>query len=208
MMIVSRVKQMFKNESMCDIQQKKNVLCRITTLLFLMVPFEIPFVFAQAPEPSQNSTNINQSDQSVIRALPENLPEANKPTRKIHRIGTVIPAPPNAVSIKSTEAGVIRRPTSSPSGCMNCGAVDFIHQSLQGNQLSAIVNGVVAGTVAREIIRPGTNTHVPQNPNYLHQVGITLNDGRQVIIGVPDASHLQQGDRVKLMDGTVVIDRE
>ena len=183
---------MFKNESMCDIQQKKNVLCRITTLLFLMVPFEIPFVFAQAPEPSQNSTNINQSDQSVIRALPENLPEANKPTRKIHRIGTVIPAPPNAVSIKSTEAGVIRRPTSSPSGCMNCGAVDFIHQSLQGNQLSAIVNGVVAGTVAREIIRPGTNTHVPQNPNYPHQVGITLNDGRQVIIGVPDASHLQQ----------------
>lgn len=199
---------MFKNEPMCDIRQKKNVLCRITTLLFLMVPFEMPFVFAQAPEPSQNSTNINQPNQSVIRALPENLPEANKPTRKIHRIGTAIPAPPNAVSIKSTEAGVIRRPISSPSGCMNCGAVDFIHQSPQGNQLNAIINGVVAGTVAREIIRPGTNTQAPQNPNYPHQVGITLNDGRQVIIGLPDASHLQQGDRVKLMDGTVVIDRE
>ncbi len=199
---------MFKNESICDIPQEKDVLCRIAALLFLMVQFEMSFVLAQTPESSQNSTNINQSDQSVTRALPKNLPEANKPTRKIHRIGTAIPAPPNAVSIKSTEAGVIRRPTSSPSGCMNCGAVDFIHQSTQGNQLNAIINGVVAGTVAREIIRPGTNIQVPQNPNYPHQVGITLNDGRQVIIGLPDASHLQQGDRVKLIDGTVVIDRE
>lgn len=199
---------MFKNKSLDDTRQKKIILRCMAISLFSMTQFATTCIRAQTSEPYSASANTQQSRQPATSALPEQLPEPNKPVRKIRRIGTAIPPPANAVSIKSTEAGAIRRPMPSPAGCINCGTVDFINPSLQGNQLNAIMNGVVAGTVAREVIRPGTSAHSPQNPHYPYQAGITLNDGRQAIIGLPDASNLQQGDRVRLIDGTLVIDRE
>lgn len=157
---------MFKNESLDDIRQKKIVLRCIIISLFLLTQFATTLIRAQTPESYSNSIDINQSQQPATSVLPEQSLEPHKPARKIHRIGTAIPAPPDAVSIKSTEAGAIRRPTPLSSGCINCGTVDFINPSLQGNQLNAIINGVVAGTVAREVIRPGENTHSPQNPHF------------------------------------------
>ena len=94
----------------------------------------------------------------------------------------------------------------------------------QGSSLNAIANGVVAGTVAREVLRHspypyGTNhshatgsPHAPVgahavNPGNQYSVGVTMNDGSQTIITLPDASNFQQGDRVQLIDGMPVLDR-
>lgn len=194
---------MSKNKFLDGVNRARLTWCTIT-----MIPiFLAQFAMAQAPG-IHNPADANQTQQPIMPTLPENLPESNtKPVRKIHRIGTAIPAPPNAVSIKSTEAGMIRRPAPLPSssGCTNCGVVDFVKQSLQGNQMNAIVNGVVAGTIAREVIRP---RNAENNLNSPYHVGVTLNDGRQAVIALPDASNLQQGDRIKLIDGTLFIDRE
>ncbi len=194
---------MSKNKFLDGVKRARLNWCVIT-----MIPiFLAQFAMAQAPG-IHNPADANQTQQPIMPTLPENLPESNtKPARKIHRIGTAIPAPPNAVSIKSTEAGMIRRPAPllSSSGCTNCGVVDFVNQSLQGNQMNAIVNGVVAGTIAREVIRP---RNAENNLNSPYHVGVTLNDGRQAVIALPDASNLQQGDRIKLIDGTLFIDRE
>ncbi|MEK7303324.1 MAG: hypothetical protein AAB073_09280, partial [Pseudomonadota bacterium] len=46
------------------------------------------------------------------------------------------------------------------------------------------------------------------NPGNQYQVGVTMNDGRQAIITLPDAANFHQGDKVKLMDGVLVPDRQ
>ncbi len=90
--------------------------------------------------------------------------------------------------------------------------------------MNAIAGGIVAGTVAREIIRQTPHslphgTDHPQviggdhegniaYPGYQHQIGITLDDGRQAIIALPEGASFQQGDRVKWVDGTLVLDRQ
>ncbi|GKS68946.1 hypothetical protein W03_09500 [Nitrosomonas sp. PY1] len=194
---------MSKNKFLGRVKRAPLAWCVVT-----MIPiFFAQLVMAQAPG-IRNPVDANQSQQPVMSTSPENLQESKtKSTRKIHRIGTAIPASPNAVSIKSTEAGMIRRSATLPSssGCTNCGIVDFVSQSLQGNQMNAIVTGVVAGTVAREVIH---SRNAESNLNSPYHVGITLNDGRQAVIALPDASNLQQGDRIKLIDGTLFIDRE
>ncbi|MCE7914735.1 MAG: hypothetical protein DYH15_08635 [Nitrosomonas sp. PRO4] len=170
------------------------------------------------------SSDINQQRQHQSSNLPpqspaENLSDSNKPQRKVHRIGTAIPAPQNAVSIKSTDAGSIRR-LPSAAGCNNCGIIDFVNKITQGSGLNAIASGVVAGTVAREVLRqsphvPGHHPPMlnPASGNILHpvnqyQIGITMSDGKQAIIALPDASNLQQGDRIQLIDGVIVLDRQ
>ena len=44
------------------------------------------------------------------------------------------------------------------------------------------------------------------NPGHPYQIGVTMSDGRQAIIALPDAANFQQGDRVKLIDGVLVLD--
>ncbi|UJP05955.1 MAG: hypothetical protein LZF61_02970 [Nitrosomonas sp.] len=146
-----------------------------------------------------------------------------KPPRSVQRIGTAIPPPRNAVSIKSTDAGAIPR-RAPVSGCTNCGMVNFVHQMTQGSGMNAIVSGVVAGTIAREVIgrlppqaghHPGYGGHFHDShygagavtPVHPYQAGVTMDDGRQVIIAIPEGSGLQQGDRVKWVDGVLVLDR-
>ncbi len=166
--------------------------------------------------PSDHTTAQNPS------ASAETPPGVTRPPRIIHRVGTAIPPPRNSVSIKSTDAGHIPR-QSAVSGCVNCGVIDFIQRSTSGNALNAITSGVVAGTIAREVNRqlpyPGmahsqygtgivpmpSGGNIAANP---YQVGITLHDGSQAIIALPDVSHLQQGDRVQLIDGAIVVDRQ
>jgi len=160
-------------------------------------------------------------------APPEIPPDLNsRPPRAVQRIGTAIPPPRNTVSIKSTDAGAI--PRQSPlSGCINCGVVDFVNKMGQGAGLNAIVSGVVAGTIAREVIghmphpqggyhpQSGHLTHPsypahptqPTPPTHPHQVGITLDDGRQAVIAIPEGANFQQGDRVRWVDGVLVLDR-
>ena len=110
------------------------------------------------------------------------------------------------------------------SGCINCGIVEFVNKIGQGNNLNAITSGIVAGAIAREIIRPhsanqpntmsgmpashGGNMANPANLDNPYQIGITMSDGRQAIIALPDAANFQQGDRVKLVDGVLVLDHE
>lgn len=179
---------------------------------------------AQSSDTDQNHHRPPNPQNLSTQSLPENPPELNRPSRIIHRIGTAIAAPRNSISIKSTDAGLIRRQPPM-SGCINCGIVDFVNKIGQGPGLNAIAGGVVAGTVAREIIRQiphaqgithpgmiggtlggyGRNMVHPDNP---YQIGITMSDGSQAIIALPDASNLQQGDRVRLIDGALVLDRE
>lgn len=180
--------------------------------------------FAQSSHTTQSYQQPSEPHNLTTRPLPENPPDLNRQPRKIHRIGTAIPAPQSSISIKSTDAGIIRRPPPT-SGCTNCGIIDFVNKLGQGPGLNAIAGGVVAGTVAREVIRQtphaqgiihpntaggisggyGGNVGHPANP---YQVGITMSDGSQAIIALPDASNLQQGDRIQLIDGVLVLDRQ
>ena len=177
-------------------------------------------VLAQSTALEQNHPPL-QSQRLTTQPPPESPPDVNRPPRTIHRIGTAIGAPRNSVSIKSTDAGVIPRQPAT-AGCINCGVINSINRIGQGPGLNAIAGGIVAGTVAREIIRqnpypPGTNYpgavdgvhagNTPQ-PHDQYQVGITMNDGRQAIIALPDAANFHQGDRVRLVDGVLVPDRQ
>ncbi len=185
--------------------------------------FYTSFVFPQATNIEHNYPLPPRAQNLAPQSLPETPPDLNKPRRTVHRIGTAISAPRNSVSIKSTDAGAIRRqPTAS--GCANCGIINSINKIGQGSSMNAIAGGIVAGTVAREIIRQTPHslphgTDHPQviggdhegniaYPGYQHQIGITLDDGRQAIIALPEGASFQQGDRVKWVDGTLVLDRQ
>lgn len=182
--------------------------------------FYVNMAFAQTPNADHSNQPPSSSQSLTTQPIPESPPDFNRPPRTIHRVGTAISTPRNSVSIKSTDAGIIPRQPPA-SGCINCGIVDFVNKIGQGNNLNAIASGVVAGTIAREIIRPhGTNhpdtmggTHGDHggnmaNPVNPYQIGITMNDGKQAIIALPDAANFQQGDRVKLIDGVLVLDRQ
>ncbi len=172
----------------------------------------------------QGHQQLPRSQSLTTQPLAESPPDLNRPPRIIHRTGTAIGAPRNSISIKSTDAGIIHR-QSSASGCINCGIIDFVNKIGQGGNLNAIASGVVAGTIAREIIRQtphphgadhhgaggGIHGHYGGNsthPGDQYQVGITMNDGRQAIIALPDAANFHQGDRVKLVDGVLVLDHQ
>ena len=190
----------------------------LSTVALLGFPIAIT-AMAQGQQITSHQTSGHNSTQNP--SAPTETPSGiNRPPRVIHRVGTAIPAPRNSVSIKSTDAGHIPR-QPAVSGCINCGVIDFIQRSTPGNALNAITSGVVAGTIAREVNRqlpyPGiahphygagivTNASGGNITNP-YQVGITLHDGSQAIIALPDVSHLQQGDRVQLIDGAIVVDR-
>lgn len=172
----------------------------------------------------QGHRQLPRSQSLTTQPLSESPPDLNRPPRIIHRTGTAIGVPRNSISIKSTDAGITHRQPSA-SGCINCGIIDFVNRIGQGGNLNAIASGVVAGTIAREIIRQtphphgsdhhgaggGIHGHYGENrvhPGDQYQIGITMNDGRQAIIALPDAANLHQGDRVKLIDGVLVLDHQ
>ncbi len=191
----------------------------LTTVALLGFPIAST-AMAQGQQITSHQTSGHNSTQNPS-APTETPPGISRPPRIIHRVGTAIPAPRNSVSIKSTDAGHIPR-QSAVSGCTNCGVIDFIQRSTSGNALNAITSGVVAGTIAREVNRqlpypgiahPHYGAGIVPNPSdgnitNPYQVGITLHDGSQAIIALPDVSHLQQGDRVQLIDGAIVVDRQ
>lgn len=194
----------------------------VSTSIFSMLTVDI--TFAQSPnadhqnQPSSNSQNLTH------QPAPDSPPNLSRPPRTIHRIGTAISTPSNSISIKSTDAGIMPRQPPPASGCINCGIVEFVNKIGQENNLNAIASGIVAGAIAREIIRPhsanqpntmsgmpashGGNMANPDNLDNPYQIGITMSDGRQAIIALPDAANFQQGDRVKLVDGVLVLDHE
>lgn len=196
----------------------------IVSVIFLNT-WTTHITFAQSLDTTdQNNQQAVRPQNPTTQPLSENPSDQSRPPRKIHRIGTAIPAPQNSISIKSTDAGRIRRQPPA-SGCINCGIIDFVNKIGQGPGLNAIAGGIVAGTVAREVIRQTPHAQNIAHPNTLggipgdyggnmihpgnpYQIGITMSDGSQAIIALPDASHLQQGDRVKLIDGVIVLDRE
>lgn len=201
----------------------RSVLNTVKRLIGSAIIFSIcvpAVVFAQSTVAEQNHPPL-QSQRLTTQPSPESPPDVNRPPRTVHRIGTAIGAPRNSVSIKSTDAGAIPRQPAA-SGCINCGVINFINRIGQGSGLNAIAGGVVAGTVAREIIRqnpypPGTNypgavNGVPAGntlqPHDQYQIGITMNDGKQAIIALPDAANFHQGDRIRLVDGVLVPDRQ
>mgnify|MGYP003386101022 CR=1 FL=1 len=181
--------------------------------------FTVDITFAQSPNAEHRNQPPSNSQNLTPQSAPDSPPDLSRPPRTIHRVGTAISTPRNSISIKSTDAGTIPRQPPT-SGCINCGIVDFVNKIGQGNNLNAIASGIVAGTIAREIIRPhgtnqpdttggmpgdhGSNMANPVNP---YQIGVTMSDGRQAIIALPDAANFQQGDRVKLIDGALVLDR-
>lgn len=181
---------------------------------------------------AQSSVDLNiprppESRPLTTQPQSEEISDQPKPTRKIQRIGTALGTPPGSVSIRSTDAGPAYR-RSPKSACNNCGIIDSINKI----NLNAIASGVVAGTIAREVIRHTPHQSYPyqspspysgypspsmggipsqygstNHPNQ-YQVGVTMSDGSQSIIVLPDVSHLQHGDRVQLIDGAVVLDRQ
>ena len=180
---------------------------QITGAIIILSIITVDIAFAQSSSSIQN---------------PSSPPDLNNPPRTIHRTGTAIGAR-NSISIKSTDAGIIHRQPPA-SGCTNCGVIDFINKMGQGNSLNAIAGGVVAGTIAREVMRhatphshgsnhpntmsgvPGDHGHTMTNPVNQYNVGITMNDGSQAVITLPNTANLQQGDRVRLVDGVLVPD--
>ena len=175
--------------------------------------------YAQSPNPDHSNQPPSRQQNLTTQPAHESPPGLSRPPRTIHRSGTAISTPRNSISIKSTDAGIIHRQPPT-SGCINCGIIDFVNRIGQGNSLNAIASGVVAGTVAREIIHPhgtsrpdtmggahGDHGDNMANPNNPYHIGITMNDGRQAIIALPDAANFHQGDRVKLIDGVLVLDR-
>jgi len=181
--------------------------------------FAVDITFAQSPNADHRNQPPSNSQNLIPQSAPDSPPDLSRPPRTIHRVGTAISTPRNSISIKSTDAGTIPRQPPT-SGCINCGIVDFVNKIGQGNNLNAIASGIVAGTIAREIIRPhgtnqpdtaggmlgdhGSNMANPVNP---YHIGVTMSDGRQAIIALPDAANFHQGDRVKLIDGVLVLDR-
>ncbi len=138
---------------------------------------------------------------------PKAKPHLHMPSRPINRVGTMVGAR-NSISVKSTDAGIIHR---HPPGatCINCGVIDFINIPGQGPGLNAIATGVVAGTIARSIGQYGPHRHNTDHTgrgmhNHHYDVGITMQDGSQAIITLPDASQFHRGDAVQLIDGVLV----
>lgn len=200
----------------------RSVLNTVKRLIGSAILFSVcvpAVVLAQSTAAEQNDPQ--QSQRLTTQPPPESPPDVNRPPRTIHRIGTAIGAPRNSVSIKSTDAGAIPRQPAA-SGCINCGVINFVNRIGQGSGLNAIAGGVVAGTVAREIIRQnsypprthytgtvgGAHAGSTAQPHDQYQVGITMNDGRQAIIALPDAANFHQGDRIRLVDGVLVPDRQ
>lgn len=191
----------------------------------ILSSFSVTGACAQSANADQQGhRQLPRSQSLTTQSLSESPPDLNRPPRIIHRTGTAIGAPRNSISIKSTDAGIIYRQPSA-SGCINCGIIDFVNRIGQGGNLNVIASGVVAGTIAREIIRQtphlhgadhhgaggGIHGHYGENrvhPGDQYQVGITMNDGRQAIIALPDAANFHQGDRVKLIDGVLVLDHQ
>ena len=205
---------MQKNFHVIDLAKLAVVSASISSM------FIVDITFAQSPNADHSNQTPLRSQSLTTQPVPESPPDLNKPPRTIHRIGTAISTPRNSISIKSTDAGIIHRQPPA-SGCINCGIIDYVNKIGQGNNLNAIASGIVAGTVAREIIRPHGTNHPDTmggmhgdhrdsmaNPSNPYQIGITMSDSRQAIIPLPDATNFQQGDRVKLIDGVLVLDRQ
>lgn len=165
-----------------------------------------------------NESEAQQSARQSLIPVPGSKPDLYPPPRTMQRTGTAIKGARNSISIKSTDAGIIHYPpatipqstpfpqASAQSGCINCGVIDFIRIIGQENTHSAITSGIVAGTIAKEIVEHGAHPHSGRtgghHPDY--HVGVTMNDGTQQIIRVPDASYLHRGDSIQLIDGLLV----
>ncbi len=189
---------------------------RMTTFAVILTVCATTVAFAQSSGANQDQRQQMQSQRLTTQPAPESPPDVNRPPRIIHRTGTAIAPPRNSVSIKSTDAGIIHRQPPT-AGCSNCGIIDFVNKIGQGPGLNAIAGGVIAGTVAREVMRQ--NPYPPHGtgsshaggtaqPHGQYQVGVTMSDGSQTIIALPDATQFHQGDRVRLVDGVLMIDRQ
>jgi hypothetical protein len=196
----------------------------VIAISLVLGTFHASFTFSQMIDGEHNHSLPPKTQNLTTQSLPSNILLDSKPPRTIHRIGTAISAPRNSISIKSTDAGAIRR-QSPVSGCTNCGIIHSINKIGQGSGMNAIAGGIIAGTVAREITRQIPHPHNPDYPqapsdNYYNQEGniiypgnqyqinITMDDGRQAIIALPEGASFQQGDRVKWVDGALILDRQ
>ncbi|SNX59953.1 hypothetical protein SAMN06296273_1404 [Nitrosomonas ureae] len=196
----------------------------VIAISLVLGAFHASFTFSQMTDNEHNHSLPPKTQNLTTQSLPPNTPLDSKPPRTIHRTGTAISAPRNSISIKSTDAGAIRR-QSPVSGCTNCGIIHSINKIGQGFGMNAIAGGIIAGTVAREITRQIPHPHNPDYPqtpidNYYNQEGniiypgnqyqinITMDDGRQAIIALPEGASFQQGDRVRWVDGALILDRQ
>lgn len=207
---------------------RQNVLYLIQIILMMaIVLFTMPAVMAQ-PDHLSDSTQQQTAIESYF-PKPRTKPNQEFSSRTMQRTGTAIVGARNSVSIKSTDAGIIHYPPAVPatpyphyapnqphvpsvSGCINCGIIDYISIVGQGNALGTIASGIVAGTIARQIGGYGTYSHPNQDHGehtehrgqQHYHVGITMHDGSQQVITVPDVSHLHHGDRIQLIDGMIL----
>ncbi len=176
------------------------------------------------PPPSEAPPPTPKSDIKSNLILPA-------PVRRMQRTGTRINGARNSVSIKSTDAGIIHHPPAVPttpyphngsrmlhqpssSRCIQCGVIDFVRTIDPETMMDAITHGIVAGTVINKIGGYGAYPHLGRGSSNngtayseqhsQHQIGITMHDGSQQIIHVPDASHLHQGDSIRFIDGVIV----
>jgi len=170
---------------------------------------------------------------SSLTPIPSTKPHATHtappeiPARTMQRtgtaIGTTINGARNSVSIKSTDAGIVHRPAApsaplspmAPMGqfapnCIHCGIVDFINIAPEA-MVNAIASGMIAGTIVRKIGGHGysgtqSEHHQHRGQQQHYQVGVTMQDGSQQVIVVPDVSGLQRGNMVQLKDGILMLE--
>lgn len=207
--------------------------CVIYSIQFILTAFFTAQTLMAQSGQLENSTEQQVAAHSHI-PKPGFKPDQKFSTRTMQRTGTAIVGARNSVSIKSTDAGIIHTPPIVPaapyphhapnqpqvppaSGCINCGVIDFISIIGQGNALNAMASGIVAGTIAKKIGGHGVFSHPGHRHNHGHgthseqtgqhqhyQVGITMHDGSQQTITVPEVSHLHRGDRIQLIDGMII----
>jgi len=182
------------------------VFIKIAVILILNL-VSIKSTLAQSIGTHSLQQQVPGTQEFALVPKPQAKPNLGMPSRTVNRVGTMIGAR-NSISIKSTDAGIIHR---HPPGatCINCGVIDYINIPGQGNGLNAIAAGVIAGTIARSIGQYGTHPHNTLSPNTAmhnqnYDVGITMQDGSQAIISLPDAPQFHRGDAVQLIDGVLV----
>ncbi len=175
-------------------------------------------VFGQSTYVENKFVEQNSPNRQNHTITPRRKPEFNMPIRTVSRVGSTFPSR-NSVSIKSTDAGIIRG-YQQPSECMDCGIVDFIGP---GYAADIIAGGIIRGVIASKIFRGeahkdhptdtnmGRGTYPPDHhfnggrANHLmnYDIGITMDDGTQTIIKQQTAPHFHSGDKVKLIDGVL-----
>jgi outer membrane lipoprotein SlyB len=136
---------------------------------------------------------------------------------------TETPAPRSAILSDSVHHAA-PRPAARDSACESCGTVESIHAvELKGNAtgLGAVAGGVTGAVVGNQVGRGHGNTAMTLlgaaggavagnaiernvNKRYSYRVKVRMDDGTYRAVSQTGAPAVEVGERVRVVDGTVI----